>query len=494
MRERMRRACDEIWILDLGGEGRGTRREDNVFAIQTPVAIAVAVRVGATKRDVPATVHYGRISGDRVSKLASLAAIKQVDDVAWQECPTEWHAPFLPTLEESWSDLPAVVEVFPWTHSGVQVKRTWPIAPDPETLRARWEALLGASDRSAVFRETRDRTVTSRPSPLTGVEREPSIDEVPIHTPPGPIVRYGYRPFDRQWLIADPRVADYPRPELWRAASERQIYMVSFLTAVLDQGPAAVATAYVPDLHHFRGSFGGRHVIPLYRDAEGSPNLASGVLDRLAAGLDRDVSNHDVFVYAYALLSSPRYVERFFDELRQPGPRLPVTRSGELFRAATELGSWLLWVHTYGQRMTGPERLRGAAPRGEARLLEPIGAEAEDYPASFSFDVDTSTIRLGAGSIGPVAPEVWDWSVSGYPVIAGWLRYRTREGTGRSRSSGSELDRIRATSWPARYTTELLELLWLLEATLGREPEQAALLDAIADGPLFRREELLGDA
>ncbi|MDR1350087.1 MAG: N-6 DNA methylase, partial [Zoogloeaceae bacterium] len=44
MRQHMRRLCDEIWVIDLGGEGRGTRQDDNVFAIQTPVAITVAVR------------------------------------------------------------------------------------------------------------------------------------------------------------------------------------------------------------------------------------------------------------------------------------------------------------------------------------------------------------------------------------------------------------------------------------------------------------------
>lgn len=39
LREYMRRVFDEIWIIDLGGEGRGARKEENVFAIQTPVAI-----------------------------------------------------------------------------------------------------------------------------------------------------------------------------------------------------------------------------------------------------------------------------------------------------------------------------------------------------------------------------------------------------------------------------------------------------------------------
>ena len=36
-----------VWILDVGGEGRGPRKSENVFAIQTPVAIAVMVWPGA---------------------------------------------------------------------------------------------------------------------------------------------------------------------------------------------------------------------------------------------------------------------------------------------------------------------------------------------------------------------------------------------------------------------------------------------------------------
>ena len=63
IREHMRRTCDEIWILDLGGEARGTLKSDNVFAIQTPVAIAITVRSGIAKRNKPAKVHYASIEG-----------------------------------------------------------------------------------------------------------------------------------------------------------------------------------------------------------------------------------------------------------------------------------------------------------------------------------------------------------------------------------------------------------------------------------------------
>src|SRR6202011_2107898 len=96
-------------------------------------------------------------------------------------------------------------------------------------------------------------------------------------------LRYAYRSFDRQWVLPDARLGDFMRPALWRIASPHQIFLTSLLTNVLGPGPAAVATALVPDLDHFRGSFGGRAVIPLWRDPGATiPNVADGLLDDLA--------------------------------------------------------------------------------------------------------------------------------------------------------------------------------------------------------------------
>ena len=46
VRHLLREAFDELWIVDLGGDGRGARKEENIFDIKTPVAIAVGVRTG----------------------------------------------------------------------------------------------------------------------------------------------------------------------------------------------------------------------------------------------------------------------------------------------------------------------------------------------------------------------------------------------------------------------------------------------------------------
>ena len=147
MREQMRRQCDEIWVLDLGGEGRGTRRDENVFDIQTPVAIAVAFRVRARrKRTRPPASTTPRVEGTREEKLAALDAINAFSTVEWQECPDSWQTPFRPGGEGGYFGWPLLKDLMPWQHSGTQLKRTWPIAPDTETLERRWRALLNAAD------------------------------------------------------------------------------------------------------------------------------------------------------------------------------------------------------------------------------------------------------------------------------------------------------------------------------------------------------------
>ena len=40
------------------------------------------------------------------------------------------------------------------------------------------------------------------------------------------------------------------------------------------------------------------------------------------------------------------------------------------------------------------------------------------------------------------------------------------------------------------FTTELLELLWILEATVAIYPEQANLLKAVVEGDCFRADDL----
>ena len=251
MREAMRRTFDELWIIDLEGDSLGARKTENVFAIRTPVAVAVGVRYERPKGDTPATTRYARLTGTAEEKLARLDDVRGFEDLKWQPCLEGWQAPLLPTGSGDYYSWPLITDIFPWQYSGLQAKRTWPIGPDVATLELRWQGLLGAIDRRAAMRVTSQNQLDRSPGDLhSGRTLEPLRDLPPGTEPIAPLP-YSYRSFDRQWLLADARLLDRPRPTLWYVHSRRQVYLTSLLTAVLGAGPAATAAAHIPDLHHF---------------------------------------------------------------------------------------------------------------------------------------------------------------------------------------------------------------------------------------------------
>ena len=488
MREHMRRLCDEIWILDLGGEGRGARQGDNVFAIQTPVAIAVVFRSGPGNRNKAASVRYTRIEGSRSAKLAALGAIEGFAQLDWRDCPNGWQAPFRPAGEGEYFHWPLLTDLMPWQHSGVQLKRTWPIAPDADTLERRWRALLAAEDRAAAFRETGDRRVQGTYNVRLVANQDPTpIAELPRNARTPETVGYAYHTFDRQHLIADGRLMSRPRPDLWAAHGKRQLYLTSLLTKPLGVGPALTASALIPDLHHFSGR-GAKDVVPLYRAADASePNIVTGLLDLLGKGYGRAVTPEDFAAYLYGALAQPAFTKRFAKELESAQLRVPITRDAELFEQVRAIGANLLMLHTYGRRYRPPGLSVDQPAQGAARCLEGVPLDGDGYPECFAHDVATATLHVGAGKFAPVTLDVYAFEVSGLKVVQSWLKYRMRNGAGRK---SSPLDRIRPRCWPAEFTTELLELLWLLEATLALHPEQERLLKAVVECDCFEVGEL----
>lgn len=489
LREHVRRQCEEVWIFDLGGEGRGTRKTENVFAIQTPVAITVAVRSKKAGNDQPARVHYARMDGSRDTKLAALDAIRGFAKLKWQDCPDDWQAPFRPSGKGDYFAWPLLTDLMPWQHSGVQLKRTWPIGPNIDTLERRWRALMHAENRPEAFRETGDRRVdgTYRVGlPETG-DFTP-LAKLPRNAPMPQPQRYAYRSLDRHYVIADGRLMSRPRPTLWHAHGERQVYLTTLLNHPLGQGPAATACALIPDLHHFRGSFGAKEALPLYRSADASEtNVLPGLLELLGKTYKRRVTAEDFLAYVYGVLAQPAFTVRFAHELETRELRVPITKRAAVFEKVRNAGARLLWLHTYGERFVPKRKQRGHIPRGKAKCTQAIPGQADAYPATFDYNEATQTLCVGEGRFAPVAREVFEFQVSGLKVVQSWLKYRMKQGGGKKSSS---LDGIRPEYWTSQFTTELLELLWVLEMTVASYPEQERLLAAVSTGSCFAAEEL----
>jgi hypothetical protein len=489
MRRKMRELFDELWIIDLEGDNLGARKTENVFAIQTPVAIAIGVRFGNPQPQTPAHVRYAKITGTRDEKYGKLNAIQKFADLEWQDCFEGWLEPFLSRGLGNYFAWPLLTDLFPWQHSGVQFKRTWPIGESSELLRQRWNKLLAAppDERGELLRETTARKAAHQyDSFLPPGGNLPAIERLAADTAPIEPVRYGYRSFDKQWTLPDARLCDRPRPPFWKINSDNQIYFVSNLAGVLGLGPAATISALVPDLHYFCGR-GGKDVIPLWRDADATQaNLTGGLLDALNPRLG-EVTAEDFFAYCYALLATPAFVETFSEELTVPGPRVPVTKDRNLFQQAARLGRRLIWLHTYGEHSVPPRQRRGQVPQGRARARRGVPDTADRYPERFSYNETSQTLHVGEGEFAPVSKAVLDFSVSGLQVVHSWLSYRMKGGAGRS---SSPLDEIHPSRWTTEKSGELLELLWVLEATVEMFPELQRTLESIVACETFHADEL----
>jgi len=503
MRADLRRDTDEIWVIDCSPEGHQPNVPTRVFqGVQQPVCIVLASRLANSKSAEPARVRFRSLpTGPREGKFEALAALT-LDSEGWIECSSDWRAPFLPAATGSWSTFVELDAFFVYSGSGVMPGRTWVIAPDAESLRARWKVLIHETDptkKEVLFHphlrgdkpgDKHTNKVVKRGLHGHAHRSTPvAKDEGEVVAP----VRYGFRSFDRQWIIPDPRLINQPNPTLWDMHSPKQLYITALNRSTPSSGPAISFTALVPDQDHYKGSFSGR-VFPLWLDEQATQaNVHAGVLAKLTEVYGEEVKAEDVMAYLAAVAAHPAYIARFAANIKTPGLRIPVAADAMLFREAVRLGREVVWLQTFGERFVAPKEGRpGGAPRvthGSGPRIPERGAIPSDpgeMPETMTYDAGKARLMVGAGYVEQVSPEVWAYEVSGKQVLSHWFSYRCRDRSRPilgDRRPPSPLGEIQPEGWPAEYTTELLNLLHVLGRLVALEVKQADLLERIRTGP-----------
>jgi len=508
MRDYLRRTADEIWVIDCSPEGHQPEVNTRIFqAVMQPVCIVLASRPRGTTSQSPATVHFRALpKGNRDTKFAALASLS-LESEGWVDCPSEWRAPFLPASTGAWSTFPALDDLFIYNGSGVMPGRTWIIAPDEGSLRQRWQTLINApsEQKEALFHphilkeglgDRHAKRVVAKGLPGYTDRPTPVAEERSLSAPP---LRYGFRSFDRQWIIPDNRLINRPNPELWELYSDNQVYLTAPSDRSPTAGPALTFTSLIPDLHHYNGR-GGR-AFPLWRDHDASvPNVQPNLLTFLSDKYQRPVSAEDVIGYIATVAAHPAFTERFKSDLVQPGLKVPLTADGELFSKAADLGRVVVWLHTFGERfadpkigrLAGPPRLPSAvAPRVPAAGAIP--QDSESMPDTIEYDEGKRWLLIGSGYVESVTPQMWRYEVSGKHVLRQWFSYRKanreRPIIG-DRRPPSKLGEIQPNHWLAEYTTELIDVLNVLGQLVELEPSQADLLEQICSGETISVDEL----
>ncbi|MCQ9180928.1 DNA methyltransferase [Streptomyces sp. IBSBF 2953] len=333
-------------------------------------------------------------------------------------------------------DAPPLADLMPWSVAPPRLGRGWPTAPDPASLKARWDALLKAegADREALFEPTRSRTLYSAVGRLPG--RSGGTEKLVRASGPCPEpVRVLAAPFDEQWLIPDQRLIDAARPELWRVADERQIFVVE-----TPESPLLVSSL-LPLVRPGR-------VRPLYRRPGGEePNLAPGLPDLLRR-LGHSPDPVDFLAWTLTAV--------------RPDLTVPLTRDREIWAAGVEAGRRALWLL----------RRDGERPRLPGGRRPYVRAPLPARPLALHYDREAETLHLDEGRVSPVPPEAWDFEAGGSRVLERWFAARTAPSAG-----PGALAAIRPATWQQTWTSELLELitvLTLLAEVRGRQAEWKA--------------------
>lgn len=503
MREYIRRKSSRGWIINVTPEGKRPPQKNAVFAIETPVTIALFVREPDTDENTSAGLKYIALHGTFQQKMEALAKL-DLRSPEFTDVRSGWSDKFMPITVSDWDSYPELPDFYASRFPGVKPNKTWVYAPSESVLQERWHELVEGNDldiRAERFKETRDTGITVGKKPLPGHDTyqgsQESLNEQiirdPFPTVPD-IVSVGYRSFGRQYLIADSRMIHMPSPRLWEHRVPDQIFIVEQHARNPQKGPGLYFSALIPDMNAFNNRGGRAH--PALNTA-GKPNLTSAA-ERLLTDNFGEHAPAELVYYLAGVTGHPGYVRTFDTELQQAGIRVPLTSDAELWSRAVQLGKYVVWLHTYGERgepLPGMTRVTDKPTDGLYSM--PVyeksmgGAMPEKKPA-FTLGEDNihGEIAFGASRWSNIKKAVFDYTVGGQQTIGLWAKYRLKKPIGRK---SSPLDDIVQQSWPSEWTTEFKELLCVLTHLVHLEPAQEKLLAGILAGDLIPRDELAAD-
>ena len=142
MRQRIRKQATDFWITDLGGDNRGARKSENIFEIETGVAIGICIKSLRPQKRL-CRVRYVEVQGSAEDKLAALRSTQTPATSQSRLTLLQTAIPSSPAAAGAMPNGSKLTDIyFPWQHSGSQFKRLWPIAESSKVLEERWRRLL----------------------------------------------------------------------------------------------------------------------------------------------------------------------------------------------------------------------------------------------------------------------------------------------------------------------------------------------------------------
>ncbi len=445
MRQNLMQTFDDIYILDLHGSSKPYEvspdgsKDENVFDIQSGVAIGIFVKDSPQKNKELADVHHADLWGvrevfEKAKGTQNLSGGKYnwllnngMETVSWEEIkPRSPEYRFVPMNVDS------VVEY----ESAWQINKIMPV--NSVGLYSARDEFVIHWERNNVVRDLKDFITLeeeearikydlgddSRDWKVIFAQRDVRSSQLDLSL----VYSISYRPFDTRFTYytgTSRGLICMPRPEVMNhmllgdnlamcfIRNSREQVVSNFLVAqglvdktILSSADNAyLAPLYVyPDTQNNQGSL----------FVEKSPNFSSNFITAIREKLGYVPTPEAIFYYIYAIFHSPTYRQRYAEFLKIDFPRVPLTSNDRLFKDLAAKGEELVALHLMKSKKLN-------------KLITKMNGDGDNAVTEVTYNLTEQRVYINRDRyFEGIAPEVWQFKIGGYQVLDKWLKDRKK--------------------------------------------------------------------
>jgi len=431
MRRKLYEDFDLIYILNLHGDARRPKRteegeeDENVFDIRQGVAIGIFVK---PEKQCKKQVFYKEIIGGREKKSRFLDS-HDVSNVDWIKLePREPYWFFTPKefkLEETYRKFFSLSEIFLKNSSGIKTHRDkLVVAPTKDQLSKNLNLFLNDlySDKALeeIFKLKNISGWDTKKVRAT-LKREGIQESL--------FKQYNYRIFDKQWIYYHRDFITRHREEFMRNLLSDNLSIVctrilsspSFQHVFISDtiGDICFISNKGKETNYYFPLWLYTFVEPQQNQFLTSPtfeervsNIKEDIINKLSSIYKNPVSPEEIFHYLYAVLYSNTYRQKYLEFLQIDFPRVPLTNDYHLFQKLSQLGKQMVEIHLL--RSPSLVNLSSRFEGNDSGLVKDVRYDAEGKRVYINETQYFSNIE----------PEVWNYFIGGYQVLAKWLKDR----------------------------------------------------------------------
>lgn len=455
MRQSLMSSFNEIYILNLHGNSLKKEKspdgskDENVFAIQTGVSIALMVK---TKQKKDPEVHYADLWGAEKSKEEFLKSNTHAS-TKWQKLSPKSPYYFFvekdTEFDDEYESFTKITDIFEANVTGIVTARDGLVIDfDKQTLQKRMETFCAPNSTDD---EIRQKFFGNKKNGkyLAGDSRSWELSEarklIANEDHQGNIQKIDYRPFDTRSIYYHPKMVDWGREKVMQHMLKGQNLSLIVMRKGLPQKDYSWVYVGQNLIGHgifYVGNQSSEYVLPLYKfEGEGNErktNLNQGFIKSLSSEVDVPDDAKATFAYIYGTLYLPSYRKKYADQLRTDFPRIPlptqVKEAGllpetfkdlspvQIFKELSNFGKELQELHLLTHVIFEDKSKWGVKVDGQKP------EKATDWQVTLvKYNPSEGRVYVNDGQyFEGIEPEVWTYHIGGYQVLDKWLKDRKK--------------------------------------------------------------------